>query len=200
MKYKYIQMELEDVETDFDTYLNEFNSFFSKFQKKEEKEPVMGVSGSNEGVTEYWVNQETGEVRNEEPDTSESPKPKIQIEKKADTKYKKLFKNISIKAHPDRGGTNEDFYTLKAAYDSDNLIGMIDLAVKYDIDYEIDSEDEVLLRKNIINYEDKIKDMQKSLAWVWATSKSKKEKLDVIKTIEQQIGCKIPLNEIEDKL
>ena len=88
-------MELEDVETDFDTYLNEFNSFFSKFQKKEEKEPVMGVSGSNEGVTEYWVNQETGEVRNEEPDTSEPPKPKIEIEKKADTKYKKLFKNIN---------------------------------------------------------------------------------------------------------
>ena len=114
--------------------------------------------------------------------------------------YKKLFKNISIKAHPDRGGTNEDFYTLKAAYDSDNLIGMIDLAVKYDIDYEIDSEDEVLLRKNIINYEQKIKDMQKSLAWVWSTTKSKKEKLDVIKIIEQQFGCKIPLNEIEDKL
>ena len=36
-------MELEDVETDFDTYSNEFNSFFSKFQKKEEKEPVKGV-------------------------------------------------------------------------------------------------------------------------------------------------------------
>ena len=77
---------------------------------------------------------------------------------------------------------------------------MIDLAVKYDIDYEIDSEDEVLLRKNIINYEQKIKDMQKSLAWVWSTTKSKKEKLDVIKIIEQQFGCKIPLNEIEDKL
>lgn len=42
--------------------------------------------------------------------------------------------------------------------------------------------------------------MQKSLAWVWATTKSKKEKLDVIKTIEQQIGCEIPMSEIENKL
>ena len=55
-------------------------------------------------VSEYWVNDETGEVKLEEPDIHPPSHPEIK-QKKVDTKYKKLYKTISIKAHPDRGGS-----------------------------------------------------------------------------------------------
>jgi hypothetical protein len=186
-------MELEDVESDFDGYLKDFNLFFERFIPK--KEESLNV----DSVSEYWVNDETGEVKLEEPNIHHPP-PQPKIEKKADTKYKKLFKTISIKAHPDRGGTNEDFQKLKSAYDRDNLIEMVELAVKYDIDYEIDADDETLLENNIIKYQMKIEDFKKSMAWVWATSQNKDVKLGIVKQVESQIGREIPLEEINDIL
>jgi hypothetical protein len=193
LKSKYIQLELEDVESDFDGYLKDFNLFFERFvPKKEEPQKV-------DDVGEYWVNEETGEVKSEEPDIHQPPQPEIK-QKKADTKYKKLYKTISIKAHPDRGGTNEDFQKLKSAYDRDNLIEMVELAAKYDIDYEIDVEDEALLEKNITQYQMKIADLKKSMAWVWATAQSKEVKIGIIKQVEAQIGYEIPLEEINNIL
>ena len=193
MKSKYIQLELEDVESDFDGYLKDFNLFFERFILKREEPQRMG------DVSEYWVNDETGEVKLEEPDIHPPSHPEIK-QKKVDTKYKKLYKTISIKAHPDRGGTNEDFQKLKSAYDRDNLIEMVELAVKYDIDYEIDADDETLLEKNITQYQVKIEDFKKSMAWVWATAQTKEVKLGIIKQVEAQIGHEIPLEEINNIL
>ena len=193
MKSKYIQLELEDVESDFDGYLKDFNLFFERFILKREEPQKMG------DVSEYWVNDETGEVKLEEPDIHPPSHPEIK-QKKVDTKYKKLYKTISIKAHPDRGGTNEDFQKLKSAYDRDNLIEMVELAVKYDIDYEIDADDETLLEKNITQYQVKIEDFKKSMAWVWATAQTKEVKLGIIKQVEAQIGHEIPLEEINNIL
>lgn len=193
LKSKYIQLELEDVESDFDGYLKDFNLFFERFILKREEPQKMG------DVSEYWVNDETGEVKLEEPDIHPPSHPEIK-QKKVDTKYKKLYKTISIKAHPDRGGTNEDFQKLKSAYDRDNLIEMVELAVKYDIDYEIDADDETLLEKNITQYQVKIEDFKKSMAWVWATAQTKEVKLGIIKQVEAQIGHEIPLEEINNIL
>lgn len=187
-------MELEDMQSDFDSYLNNFNSFFGQFMREDKKNESGG--DSNDGVTECWVNEETGEVRPDEPNTSEPSKPKPQIEKKVDSKYKKLFKTISIKAHPDRGGTGDDFLRLKNAYDGDNLIEMVDLAVKYDIEYELDSDDEILIEKNIKGYESEIDNIKKSLAWIWCTSTNPQDKINVIKSVERQIGKEIPLEKI----
>lgn len=193
LKSKYIQLELEDAESDFNGYLKDFNLFFERFiPKKETPQKV-------DDVSEYWVNEETGEVKSKEPNIHQPP-PQPKIEKKVDTKYKRLYKTISIKAHPDRGGTNEDFQKLKSAYDKDNLIEMVELAVKYDIDYEIDIEDESLLEKNITQYQMKIENFKKSMAWVWATSQSKEVKLGIIKQVEAQIGYEIPLEEINNIL
>ncbi len=192
-------MELEDMQSDFDTYLNDFNSFFGQFLPENKKNESGG--DSKDGITEYWVNEETGEVRPDEPNTSEPSKPKPQIEKKVDSKYKKLFKNLSIKTHPDRGGNSDDFLRLKKAYDTDNLIEMVDLAVKYDIVYELDTDDEILIEKNIKGYESEIDNIKKSLAWIWCTSKNPQDRINVIKSVEKQIGKEIPLEKInlEDK-
>jgi len=192
LKSKYIQLELEDVESDFNGYLKDFNLFFERFIPKKEESPKV------DDVSEYWVNEETGEVKSEEPNINQPLLPEIQ--KKADTKYKKLYKTISIKAHPDRGGTNDDFQKLKSAYDRDNLMEMVELAVKYDIDYEIDLEDESLLEKNITQYQMKIEDLKKSMAWVWATAQSKEVKMGIIKQVEAQLGSEIPFKEINDIL
>lgn len=54
LKSKYIQLELEDVESDFDGYLKDFNLFFERFILKREEPQKMG------DVSEYWVNDETG--------------------------------------------------------------------------------------------------------------------------------------------
>ena len=58
LKYEYLKLDDEDTKEELERYIDEFNDRFNKYYQ-------MPVSGSTEN--EVWVNEETGEVRDEAP-------------------------------------------------------------------------------------------------------------------------------------
>ena len=144
MKQEYLLLEEEDVRLELEQYVEDFESRFDKYYNS----PKMGQSDDSEKYV--WVNEETGEVIDElppdEPPTEDSKKSKKDRlkskSKKVDSvKMKKLFKKLATILHPDRGGSDEDFYKINEAYDEGDLVTLLKYAKEYGIEYEFDTSD-----------------------------------------------------------
>jgi len=120
-KYEYLKLELEELEEQSDEYTSEWSKLFGKYFIDRSKE--------------MWLNEETGELRKEPPSEEEESKKDDKPEK-----IKKLYRKLSTKLHPDKGGSAEVFSDLKQFYESKNLIELLKLASDYNIDYELDDE------------------------------------------------------------
>jgi len=197
LKYEYLKLEKQDVEDDFWSYVENFESHFDKYYQK----PKKGTPTAKE--RNVWVNEETGEVRYEAPPVSfedmfESNK-KAQEKKESErverikelkerpAKLKRLYKKIAIQTHPDRGGSDEEFAEVNDAFGKMDLATLLNYAGRYDLDYEVDDDDVVILEKNLNKLESEIKQIKSTLAWKWGTG-SKKQRLEVIDTIKHQTG------------
>ena len=99
LKYQYLQLELEDTQEEYDLQEVEWKEIFGKY--------------FNNIKTEMWVNQETGEMRDKPPGEEEKKKSKEKA-----SKVKKLYRSASKIAHPDRGGSEEEFNNLKNCYEN----------------------------------------------------------------------------------
>ena len=85
-------------------------------------------------------------------------------------KYSLGNKQLSLLTHPDKqNGTDELFKVVKEAYDKYDILKLISIAVKFnieiteDIDYKI-WDDEMLKIKRQIEY------LKKTNAWLWANA------------------------------
>ena len=184
LKYDYLKLELEDIENDLVEYKSIWNRKFSKYFESEDN------------TREIWVNEETGEVRETPPGQEEE---KDNTKKPRVDKFKKLYRKLSMKVHPDHGGDEEDFLKAKKALDEENIFDLIELSNKYKIDFKVDEEDIEYLDKTCDDLEKQIDTLKQTLPYVYGSG-GLQEKMAVIHTVERMIGYKIKLEEISDLL
>ena len=177
-KYEFLKLELEDLETEFDNYNTEWKEIFGKYFNNIKKE--------------LWMNQETGELREDKP--GEEPA-------KAQTpeKIKKLYRKVSVKAHPDKGGNVDEFNTVKTYYDDNDYLGLINYATQNDIEVDITEEDSQLLEDSCSILENKVNKLESSLVLKFFNGDSK-IKAAVIRQLEIQYKIEINANDILKKL
>ena len=166
-KYKYLQAEFEEVNQQKIQYLKDFEKLFTFKDKK----PSQSVKDAIE----------------------ESNKPKPKIPKQKNTKN--LYKKLSKKVHPDRGGSNEEFIELNELYEEGDLLGMITKAEEYDINTDEFKEDKVELEfeHSCWVLEEKTNELKQTLAWKWGIS-SDKDKQGLIDMFESLYGLVLKEN------
>ena len=179
-KYEFLKLELEEVLEESEEYSLKWGQLFGKY-----------FADKN---SEFWLNEETGELRKDKPEEEEvkkkPPKPK---------KLRDLYKKLSKHTHPDKGGNEDDFDEVKKSYDKDDLINLISLAGRYGIDFEIEDEDQELIEKSCKNIEFKIKSTKETLSWAYFTGDSGKKKA-VLAMMEHQFGITIDPKDIPEEL
>ena len=179
-KYQYLKLELEELEELIETRTRIFNSTFGKYFMDKN--------------SEFWINEETGEIRKDMP--SEEIEPKKQ---KTSKKLKDLYKKISRYTHPDKGGSAKEFQDVKAAYDNNDYLDLISYASKYGVNVTATEEDKTLIINSIDTINNTIASHENSLAYNFF-SKNKKKKLAVIKEIERIYGLNFTEKELQDFL
>jgi hypothetical protein len=70
------------------------------------------------------------------------------------------------------------------------------MADEFNIDYEIDETDEMILEKNIKQLEFEIHRMKSTLAWEWGRG----DKKGVVKEVERQTKLKVDESDLPDDL
>jgi len=182
-KYNYLKLELDELQEKQNEYLQKWADFFGPYLAKK---PV-----------EAWKNEETGEIRFEDNKPNDSKKLlKLSPKKEEDKNLKKIYKKITIKVHPDKGGRQEDFIELKRFYEEDNLMGMLRIAADYDIDIRLDDSHIDYFNKSCEGITKEMKGITESLAWDFFTSKPGKRKLIAQIFLTQQ-KIEIPEEELK---
>jgi len=209
LKHQYLKLEEEDVRTELEDYIKDFETRFNKYYAERNKLD----SESFKKEREVWVNQETGEVRDTPPNfddfskhwenykKQEAERERLSKLKKDELKnkpekLKRLYKKLSSKVHPDRGGDADTFLCVRKAFESNNLLYLLELASEYEIDYDIDPSDETILEKNINTLEREIERMKSTLAWAWGRG----DKREVVAEVERQTKLKIDDSDLPDEI
>lgn len=210
LKYEYLKLEDEETKEELESYIKEFNDRFSKYYNRPSPKP--------ERDREVWVNEQTGEVRDDPPPNfadnfkehfenfkkEQAEREKVKLEKIEELKnkpekLKKLYKKLAAKVHPDRGGTNQLFQEVNSAYESNNLMALLTKAGEYEIDYEVDNSDTTILESNLKQLEDEIARMKDTIAWTWSTGDIESKKF-VIKRVESETGHTVEEEDLPDEL
>lgn len=200
LKYEYLQLEEEDVRLELAEYIREFELTFDKYYNSVDDSP----SKSDDDSKFVWVNEETGETRDEAPDPQDEPESSSErLSRKerriVSRKLKTLYKKLASKMHPDAGGSHEDFSQLNDAFESGDLTKMLSFASQYDIEYEIDSDDEDMLFGNLKKIEEEISRMKNTMAWMWATGDNNIKK-HVIRLVQKQTGKKVSEDDLPESM
>ena len=83
----------------------------------------------------------------------------------------KLYKKLSLKTHPDKhGGNNELFIELLNAYNTKNILKLIKMAHKLEIDYVLSDLLISYFEKDISKLENKINELQHHVCWLWCNA------------------------------
>ena len=163
-KYKYLKFDYDEVKELREKYNKEFNS---KFEFKDRQEDEIIIPEENK---------------------LDSP-PK----KPKNKKIKELYKKLSKKVHPDKGGNDEDFNELNKFYKNENILEMAIKAEEFNL--EIEDIDEYFTDEGFSSLcsklEEETKFIKTTLAWKWATS-SEEEKKVLIVLFETKYGV-IPI-------
>ena len=201
MKYQYLLLEEEDVREALTEYILDFEKRFSKYyhMKSSEEKSI-------------WIDEETGEVRDtpppenteerikeEEQKRKESKSKKFKTKKQISSKFKSLYKKLSAVTHPDRGGNAEDFLRIKQLYEEGDLVELLKYAEKYEIEYEMEESDAVIVDLKAKEIEKEINRMRGTLAWFWGTT-DLKGKLEVIRRVEMETKNKVKVEDYPEEL
>ena len=181
-KYEFLKLELEEVEEELEDYLSIWNKHFGKYFMQKN--------------SEMWVNEETGEMRDKPPGEEDLEKP---VKKKKPEKLKKLYKKLSTYTHPDKGGKVDDFNAIKKSYEDEDLLELLKYAGLYQIDFELEEEDELLVEKTCTTIQEQIQTHKGSMAYAFGTG-DKAKKLAVIQMLEQHLGIQIKKEDYPQEL
>lgn len=188
-------MELEDASETLKECVREFDQTFAKFYIKDENK---GRPGSDDGSSESSEKEEPTPPKGQPTPPFEIPivqKPK----KHSKQKLKKLYKTLSRATHPDKGGDDEDFLLVGKFYEDGNLLELIRLAEKYNIEYEVQPDDEEIMNESVKKLEHEIFRIKDTLAWNWVKG-NLQTKLNVIRAVEKETNRKINPNDLIDEL
>jgi hypothetical protein len=95
--------------------------------------------------------------------------------------FKKVYKQIVKKLHPDVGGDEEEFKKATTAVSEKNLEKLLDICDRHVILIEINKEMIKLLEKQISETKDRIKKEKSTYSWMLYSCASEKCKVNVIK-------------------
>ena len=180
LQYQYLELELEEISE----LMEEYELIWSK---------RFGKYFAQDGV-EMWKNEITGELRDSPPDAKQKTSKKLK-----DKKLKKLYRKLSTYLHPDKGGSEEEFNTLKSCYESNDLLGLISYASEKDIPFEIEEEDKELLELSCKSVQGNIRKLRTSLIWNFFNGDIQMKKR-VIAQLELEHKIKIDSAEILKEL
>ena len=177
-KYEFLKLELEDLQKEFDNYHTEWTDIFGKYFNNIQKE--------------FWRNEETGEIRQDKPE-------EVVTKPKTPERIKKLYRKVSVKAHPDKGGNVDEFNTVKTYYEDNDYLGLINYATQNDIEVDITEEDSKLLEDSCSAIEGKVNKLQSSLVFSFFKGNSRAKEA-VIKQLQIQYKVEINAKDILEKL
>ena len=171
-KYEYASFELLETNTLFEYYMKIFIDEYSKLieQKSDPIEKETNVPNAPNEPNVPNVPNEPNEPN--EPDAPSKPnEPKNKL-------LKRIYKQLSLLTHPDKqNGTDELFKIVKEAYDTNNILKLITIAVKFKIEIPEDI-DSTLWDDEILKMTLKIEYLKKTNAWLWANaSENEKQKI-----------------------
>ena len=79
--------------------------------------------------------------------------------------FKRLYKQIARKLHPDLGGDEKEFQEVQEAMQEKNFEKILDICDKYDIDIKIDKQMIKLLQEQIEETKAKISKEKSTYSW-----------------------------------
>jgi hypothetical protein len=167
-KYKYLKAEVDEVNEKMDKYTIEFNKLFtSKRAIEKEKQRQLDIV---ESVS-------SGSIEHEK-------KPKF-----SNLPGKSLYKDLSKKLHPDKGGNEDEFIELSEMYESKDILGMYikaeELGVKIDEDNIKDIEQKFQESCNILA--EQAEKPKSTAAWVWCNT-PEDQKPRIIERFKNKFG------------
>lgn len=162
-KYKYLKAEVDEVKEKMDKYTIEFNKIFisrEKFEKMKNNSDSAPIV-EKQNLTPKNINKQG----------------------------KSIYKDLSKRLHPDKGGSEEEFIELSEMYESEDILGMYIKAEELGV--EIDES-------HIENIEQKFQESCDTLtiraeepkstaAWIWANT-PEESKSQLIEQFEIKYG------------
>ena len=160
-KYKRLRKELQFVQSELEyvqEVLKEGHHAFEEYYRQYCKDKEIDLGKLNEQHSKKVdqlipkpVKKETGVIKYEN--------------KKDKNAFKKLYKKIARKLHPDLGGDEKEFQEATAAMSEKNFEKILDICDKHDILIEIDKEMLKLLEEQISETKEKIKKEKSTYSW-----------------------------------
>ena len=160
-KYKRLRKELQFVQSELEyvqEVLKEGHHTFEEYYRQYCKDKDIDLGKLNKENSKKVdqlipnpVKKETGVIKYEN--------------KKDKNAFKKLYKKIARKLHPDLGGDEKEFQEATAAMAEKNFEKILDICDKHDILIEIDKEMLKLLEEQISETKGKIKKEKSTYSW-----------------------------------
>ena len=176
-KYKRLRKELQFVQSELEyvlEVLNEWHLIFEEYYRDYCKRKEIDLDQLNKKFSKKIdkiipkpVKKETGVILYEN--------------KKDKGVFKKLYKKIARKLHPDLGGDEKEFQEVTNAMQEKNFEKILDICDKHDILIEIDKEVLKLLEQQISDTKEQIKKEKSTYSWSLYSCSNDKCKNNVVK-------------------
>ena len=166
-QYKFLNLEVEELKQQHIQLTSEFEEEFKDILLKAEKQVELNDS---------------------------KPKGK---KSKTDESVKDIYKKTAKQLHPDKGGDEEEFKELNERYKSNDLLGVIDLAVDNKVDFDLKDDDLDLLNNSVESLESKIDEYKNKICYVWKFG-TPYERGQVISTLQTALGVQINIDDLND--
>jgi hypothetical protein len=138
-KYEFLSLEIEEMESSIEECKDKW---FDDYGEAVKESPIYKKVDDGSDPDELWEEVE------EKPTKEKSEK------------LKKLYKKLSKKLHPDRGGNEEEFINIKKYYEQSNYFEMTKLADEYDVEYDVEESDISKYEQTITRLEKKLEDLK----------------------------------------
>ena len=176
-KYKRLRKELQFVQSELEyvrEVLREWHQTFEEYYRQYCKDKNIDLEKLNEENSKKVdqlipkpVKKENGVIKYEN--------------KKDKNAFKKLYKKIARKLHPDLGGDEKQFQEAAKAMEEKNFEKILDICDNHDILIEIDKEMLKLLEKQISDTKEQIKKEKSTYSWNLYSCANDKCKDNVVK-------------------
>ena len=176
-KYNRLRKELQFVQSELEyvlEVLNEWHLIFEEYYRDYCKRKEIDLDQLNKKFSKKIdkiipkpVKKETGVILYEN--------------KKDKGVFKKLYKKIARKLHPDLGGDEKEFQEVTNAMQEKNFEKILDICDKHDILIEIDKEVLKLLEQQISDTKEQIKKEKSTYSWSLYSCSNDKCKNNVVK-------------------
>tara|TARA_R110000803_G_C11881045_1_gene309741 strand:- start:131 stop:682 length:552 start_codon:yes stop_codon:yes gene_type:complete len=167
-KYKYLKAEVDEVKEKMEKYTTDFNKLFTSKQaiEKEKQRQLDIIESINSGSIES----------EKKPKTPNLP-------------GKNLYKDLSKKLHPDKGGSEEEFIRLSEMYESKDVLGMYIKAEELGIEIDEDNIEDIELKfqESCNTLFKQAEDPKSTAAWVWCNTPDE-QKPQIIEKFKNKFG------------